>query len=636
MIQFLALVWAQLSGKAFKCMRWRLVLALSAGLGVSAAFADAGQAVSIFSAEQSGIEAKASYWHDLTGQGSIEQISQAAVANRFQALRPETMFDLKPKGKLWVRLDLDRQAGSPEHWVAWIPLPLIDVVSVFQRTAGGVWQSWRAGDRVAVNAWPEPGRYPRFHLEVPVGKSQIYLQIQGSTPVSLPIYLGSEVPAQSADRMGILGLGLVVGVLLTLVLICFVTAYTYRDRLYLLYGLYVLVMVLAVCSYTGLAAYLLWDGSPIWADASQGILLLLSAGGALYFIEAILGGRRFAHRLSGAMVWLAMTSIPAAMAYYFVPRSVGVVILGIYMTLVTGVGLSLAARAWRLGDAVGKWVFVAYLPLAFAVLVAVARAYGWILASWFVQYGVVMALLIEAPMMMLALHVRSRQRHEMNMREQALSTHDALTGLLTEYIFDDRIQQTMARSIKRREDAVIALISLVKYQAILDAHGLPVAEQSVLRAVIKLRKVLRDEDTVARVGISQFGLILADVGHRSRVTDIGARLIAQGLMPLPGLVPDVTLQFHFVAVLMRELPAQPIDIKQELLSLLRSMSPRTRRPIRFLEADGIAAAQDGASPASAASGVTAAAPSANDASPPAQLDFQASDDEDTLLLPSRQ
>jgi hypothetical protein len=157
----------------------------------------------------------------------------------------------------------------------------------------------------------------------------------------------------------------------------------------------------------------------------------------------------------------------------------------------------------------------------------------------------------------------------------------------------------------------------------------------VLRAVIKLRKVLRDEDTVARVGVSQFGLILADVGHRSRVTDIGARLIAQGLMPLPGLVPDVTLQFHFVAALMRELPAQPINVKQELLSLLRSMSPRTRRPIRFLEVESVTEEQPIGAPALPSQAV-AAIPAVTNPSQPAKQDFQSSDDEDTLQLPSRQ
>jgi two-component system, sensor histidine kinase LadS len=187
-------------------------------------------------------------------------------------------------------------------------------------------------------------------------------------------------------------------------------------------------------------------------------------------------------------------------------------------------------------------------------------------------------------MMMVALHVRSRLRHEIRTREQALNTQDALTGLLTEYIFDDRIKQTLVRSIKRREDAAIVMISLVNYPTIAHAHGLPVAEQSILRAVIKLRKVVRDVETVARIGTSHFGLILEGTTHRSRVTDIGARLIAQGLMPLPGLVPEVTLQFHLAAVVLRELPGADQDIKASLQGLLKGMSARTRRPIRFLEA----------------------------------------------------
>jgi two-component system, sensor histidine kinase LadS len=187
-------------------------------------------------------------------------------------------------------------------------------------------------------------------------------------------------------------------------------------------------------------------------------------------------------------------------------------------------------------------------------------------------------------MMMVALHVRSRERHEINTREQAMTTQDALTGLLKEHIFDDRIRQTLGRAIKRREDAAIVLISLVNYNSIAGLHGLPVAEQSVLRAVIKLRKVVRDVETVARVGTSHFGLILEGASHRSRITDIGARLIAQGLMPLPGLVPEVTLQFHLAAVVLRDLPGVDQDIKGSLHGLLKGMSPRTRRPIRFLEA----------------------------------------------------
>ncbi len=553
-------------------------------LAASSVRADLSTAVAIADSDRSQISATAHFWHEKPGIATIEQASTISAATRYMPLADEAMFDLKPQDRLWVRLDIERKSAALDHTVFWIPLPVIDSVTLYQQSADGKWQALRAGDRIAVAAWPEPGRYPRFHLELPAGKTSIYLQVQGNTPLSLPLHLGTEVQAQAVDREGFLGMGVIVGLLLTLVMMCMVTAYTYKDRLYLFYGLYMVVMILAVGSYTGLSAYLLWNQSPLWADLAQGCLLMVSAGGALYFIEAILGGRQFARTLSRLLLGLGALALPLALLYCFVPRSTGVIILGVYMILITSIGLSLASRAWRRGDQVGKWVCFAYAPLAVAVLLALARAYGWIGVSWVAQYSVVVALLLEAPMMMVALHVRSRQRHEINTRELAMTTQDALTGLLTEHIFDDRVRQTLARSIKRREDAAIVLISLVNHQSIANAHGLPVAEQSVLRAVIKLRKVLRDVETVARVGTSHFGLILEGATHRSRITEVGARLIAQGLMPLPGLVPEVTLQFHLAAVVLRDMPNVERDMKASLLGLLRGMSPRTRRPIRFLEA----------------------------------------------------
>ncbi|MEP6791624.1 MAG: hypothetical protein ABI907_09650, partial [Ramlibacter sp.] len=67
------------------------------------------------------------------------------------------------------------------------------------------------------------------------------------------------------------------------------------------------------------------------------------------------------------------------------------------------------------------------------------------------------------------------------------------------------------------------------------------------------------------------------------VTDRAARLIAAGLMPLKGLKPDVTLQFHTAAVLLGERMMEAPDLVDALAALLASMSSRTRRPIRFLE-----------------------------------------------------
>ena len=62
-----------------------------------------------------------------------------------------------------------------------------------------------------------------------------------------------------------------------------------------------------------------------------------------------------------------------------------------------------------------------------------------------------------------------------------------------------------------------------------------------------------------------------------------ARLIAAGLMPLNGLKPDVTLQFHIAAVLLEERILEAPELVHALDEMLGTMSSRTRRPIRFLE-----------------------------------------------------
>lgn len=228
-------------------------------------------------------------------------------------------------------------------------------------------------------------------------------------------------------------------------------------------------------------------------------------------------------------------------------------------------------------------MLAAYLPLAAAVGLTLIQALGWLPASFGMQYAVVVSSAIEVPLLLVALTLRSRERHGAQIRELALSTQDALTGLLAPHLFMDRLQQVIARYRRDHEDAAVVYIDLVNYARIKSLHGASVAEQSLLRSVIKLRRLLRDVDTVSRVSEARFGLILEGVASRASVTDRAARLIASGLMPLKGLKPEVTLQFHMAAVLLHERLHDAHTLASALDELLGSMSPRTRRPIRFLE-----------------------------------------------------
>jgi len=51
------------------------------------------------------------------------------------------------------------------------------------------------------------------------------------------------------------------------------------------------------------------------------------------------------------------------------------------------------------------------------------------------------------------------------------------------------------------------------------------------------------------------------------------RLVASGLIPLPGLRPEVTLQFHISCALLTEVVADKRTVLQELQDVLHGMLP---------------------------------------------------------------
>lgn len=529
------------------------------------------------------VGAQATWWFDSQAKASIQTITAAADAPVFAPSPEGTTYRLSERNRLWVKLDVQRSAAAPAQWLLSVPLPFIDKVTLYQPTVHGGYAAQSAGDRIAVEKWPERARYPMFRVSLPAGTQTLYLQIQGSTPVNLPIVLASEAQANSDTQVSYMGLGAVCGALALLAIVCGLQGYAYRDRVYALYGAYLLLVIVAIACYNGLAAQYLWDLSPGWADASQAIMGALTMGVAIFFVRHIIGVSAYSRRWSLGLLALSAMGLGVAAGFDMVPRETGVAVLAVYVTACSFFVLWAALNTWRRGDRIGLWVAAAYVPLAAMALIISARAMGWASMSWVVQWGLVAALLLQAPLLMAALHLRSRERHNAQNRQQAMFTHDALTGLLSVHMFEDRLRQTILRARRHREDAAVVLVQLVNYPQIVDSHGIRVAEQCLLHCVGKLRRVLRDIDTVARVSESHFGLILEGIAARKPVTQAAARLIALGLMPTEGIKGDVTLQFHVAGVVLHEYLDDPSEITAKLQALLGSMSRRTRRPIRFLE-----------------------------------------------------
>ena len=527
-------------------------------------------------------ESLASFWVDPRGSAMLDDVLKPTTP--FQPGEPGAVHRIGRDAALWVRLKLMRNEGDHQQWLLVFPNPLTDAVHLWQRDDRGRWRLQSAGDTIPVERWAEPGRYPAFRLDLPPGQvREVYVQVHSAVPTSVPLRLVSDAAHSQQVQIESLGLGGAFGALLLLILACLAQSWAFRDETYGWYALYASLATLCVMAFTGVAANLLWPGSATWADTAPGCLGILAAGAATLFVRDLAAlGARFP-RMDRGVHAFSWSAVPLAMLYTLLERSRALEMMAAYIAVAAALNILSAALCWRRRDPVGAWILAGYLPLTLAVSASILRLLGVLPVSFLTQYTVLLAVVVQVPLLLVALSKRSHDRHATHARELALSRQDPLTGLLAPHIFNDRLQQLAARARRTHEDAAIVFIDLVNHGRIKAQYGAAVADQSLLRSVIKLRKVVRDIDTVGRIGEARFGLILDGVQARAAVTDRAARLIAAGLMPLQGLKPDVTLQFHAAAVLLSEHTMEAVEMERALSDLLASMSPRTRRPIRFVQ-----------------------------------------------------
>ncbi|WP_324889600.1 sensor domain-containing diguanylate cyclase [Polaromonas sp.] len=530
------------------------------------------------------LQASGLVWIDPTGDTTIGQMVSGKDRPVMTAARPDAIHALGPQPALWQHYRISKPAGSQQDWLLEFPLPLLDLVTVFQKTEGNGWEGMTAGDTRAVSSWPEPGRYAQFPLLLSADRvNDVYVRIQHVTRVNIPVNVVSRSERSHRLQLEYLIIGVVFGALLLLIVAGAAQSWVYRDVAYGWYAVYAAIMTLVVATTSGMAGHLLWSNYAAWNNAAQGFLGLLGGSTALLVIRSLcaLSGRH--HRFDLVAYGTGLAGPAFALVYLAMDRQWGVHLLAAYLSAVVILGLATSFLAWRKKDVVGAWVLAGFTPLAMATLLVIGRIFGWVPTSWLSQYALMLSLAIEVPMLLVALNVRSRERHGIEAREQAMSSQDALTGLLATHLFDDRLRQVVSRAKRYKEPAAVVYIELVNYGYVKRTYGIAVAEQSLLRSVIKLRRILRDVDTVGRVDEARFGLIMEGVSSREPVTELAARLIAAGLMPLKGLKPEVVLQFHVACVVLDERLMDGPELSQSLSDLLASMAARTRRPIRFLE-----------------------------------------------------
>jgi diguanylate cyclase (GGDEF)-like protein/PAS domain S-box-containing protein len=119
--------------------------------------------------------------------------------------------------------------------------------------------------------------------------------------------------------------------------------------------------------------------------------------------------------------------------------------------------------------------------------------------------------------------VTERVQSEQTIRR--LAYHDALTDLPNRALFTDRLTVAIAQARRTHTPVAVLFLDIDRFKMINDTLGHPAGDE-VLKAIgAELGTLVREGDTVARVGGDEFTLLLTGVGEDESIAGVAGRIL---------------------------------------------------------------------------------------------------------------
>ncbi|MGB1142755.1 MAG: diguanylate cyclase domain-containing protein, partial [Halioglobus sp.] len=105
--------------------------------------------------------------------------------------------------------------------------------------------------------------------------------------------------------------------------------------------------------------------------------------------------------------------------------------------------------------------------------------------------------------------------------------HDLLTNLPNRALFNDRLHQALAHARRNRGMLAVMFLDLDRFKTINDSLGHAMGDQLLQAVTSRLKKCLREEDTLSRFGGDEFTLLLPAIQHRDDAGIIAGKVLEQ-------------------------------------------------------------------------------------------------------------
>lgn len=106
-----------------------------------------------------------------------------------------------------------------------------------------------------------------------------------------------------------------------------------------------------------------------------------------------------------------------------------------------------------------------------------------------------------------------------------LAYHDALTGLPSRTLFNDRFIMAMADSKRNDKNTALIMLDLDHFKDVNDTFGHDAGDDLLKAVSVRLTSILRQTDTVCRMGGDEFALLISDASVKEMTEEVAQRIL---------------------------------------------------------------------------------------------------------------
>jgi diguanylate cyclase (GGDEF)-like protein/PAS domain S-box-containing protein len=123
------------------------------------------------------------------------------------------------------------------------------------------------------------------------------------------------------------------------------------------------------------------------------------------------------------------------------------------------------------------------------------------------------------------------EAREQERQLERMAQFDALTNLPNRVLLTDRLQQAMAQAHRRGQMLAVASVDLDSFRAVNDQYGQEAGDQLLMGVARRMRRVLGETNTLARIGGDEFVAVLLDLPDVDAARPVLESLLACASQP---------------------------------------------------------------------------------------------------------